>query len=187
VTHLGSGTTVLETEGLLLRTWRSDDAEPFAEMNADPVVMKLLGGPLSRQRSDEMLAQMVAHWADHGYGRCAVQERATGSLLGFVGLGPTRAVPLAVEIGWRLAAHSWGRGLATEAARAVRDHAFDSLGLDRLVSVTRPDNPASLAVMCNIGMRHWTDLDHDGLLVTVYELLRSDRLGPPGVRGGRLP
>jgi RimJ/RimL family protein N-acetyltransferase len=177
VTASGLGDTVVETQRLLLRRWRADDAEPFAEINADPVVMKLLGGPLSRQRSDQMLAQTVAHWADHGYGRCAVQERATGSLLGFVGLGPTRAVPESVEIGWRLAAHCWGRGLATEAARAVRDQAFDSLGLDRLVSVTRLDNAASLGVMHNIGMRHWTDLDHDGLQVTVYELLRSDRPG----------
>jgi RimJ/RimL family protein N-acetyltransferase len=170
------GETVVETDRLLLRIWRNDDVEPFAEINADPVVMTFLGGPLSRQRSDEMFERMVAHWDIHGYGRCAVEERATRSLLGFVGLGPTHAVPGAVEIGWRLASHCWGRGFATEAARAIRDLAFDRFGLDRLVSVARPDNPASLGVMRNIGMRHWTDVDLEGLLVTVYEMRPADRL-----------
>jgi RimJ/RimL family protein N-acetyltransferase len=175
MTVLGPGATVVATDRLLLRAWRSADAEPFAEINADPAVMRLLGGPLSRGRSDEMLERMVARWAVQGYGRCAVEERATGSLLGFVGLGPTLAVPGATEIGWRLASHCWGRGLATEAARAVRYLAFDEFGLDRLVSVTRPDNVASLGVMGKIGMRHWTDLEHDGLLVAVYEMRPTDR------------
>jgi RimJ/RimL family protein N-acetyltransferase len=175
VTHLGPGATVVATDRLLLRAWRSEDAEPFAQINADPVVMRFLGGPLTRVRSDEMFERMVAHWHAHDYGRCAVEECATGSLLGFVGLGPTHAVPGAVEIGWRLAAHCWGRGIATEAALAVRDLGFDEYGLDRLVSVARQDNPASLGVMRNIGMRHWTDLEHDGLLVTVYEMLPADR------------
>jgi RimJ/RimL family protein N-acetyltransferase len=109
VTSPAPAETVFETERLLLRRWRSDDVEPFADINADPVVMTFLGGPLSRPRSDEMFERMVGHWDTHGYGRCAVEERATRSLPGFLGLGPTQAVPGAVEIGWRLAAHSWGR------------------------------------------------------------------------------
>ena len=80
MTYLAPGETVVETERLLLRTWQSDDVETFAEMNADPVVMRFLVGPLSRQRSDEMFARMVAHWAGKGYGRCAVVERGPSVL-----------------------------------------------------------------------------------------------------------
>jgi RimJ/RimL family protein N-acetyltransferase len=160
--------TVVETERLLLRRWRPEDAEPFAAINADPLVTRYVGGPLTREASDALLARSVAFWESHGYGRAAVEDKATGELLGFCGLGGHPATAGETEIGWRLASHVWGRGLATEAATAMRDLAFSRWGLARLVSVAVPENPASLGVMRNIGMTHWRDVEHDGLLLTVY-------------------
>lgn len=168
------GETVSETPRLVLRMWRPGDAEAFAAMNADPVVTAYLGGPMDRAASDALLARTVAHWETYGYGRAAVEERTSGDLLGFVGLGSHGAVPGATEIGWRLVVRCWGQGYATEAALSIRDLAFGAYGLDRLVSVAVPDNPASLAVMRKIGMRHWRDVDHDGLALTVYELRAPD-------------
>lgn len=165
--------SVAETERLILRLWRPEDAEAFAAINADPLVMAYLGGPADRAASDALLARSVAHWAEHGYGRAAVEERATGDLLGFVGLGGHGAVPGATEIGWRLASHVWRRGYAKEAAAAMRDLAFGRYGLDRLVSVARPDNAASLGVMRAIGMTPWRDVAYDGQELTVYELVAT--------------
>jgi RimJ/RimL family protein N-acetyltransferase len=158
----------METERLLLRRWREGDAEPFAAINADPLVTRYVGGPMTREASDALLARSVAFWDAHGYGRAAVEDRATRELLGFCGLGAHPATAGETEIGWRLAAHAWGRGLATEAATAMRDLAFSRWGLPRLVSVAVPENPASLGVMRNIGMTHWKDVTYDGLLLTVY-------------------
>lgn len=160
--------TVAVTERLVLRRWRAEDAEPFAAVNADPLVMRHLGGPMTREASDAMVARFEAQWTELGFGRCAVEDRSTGTLLGFVGLGLHPVVPGDVEIGWRLASAWWRRGLATEAALAVRDLAFGEYGLPRLVSVAVPENAASLGVMRSIGMAHSHDLVHEGLALTVW-------------------
>jgi RimJ/RimL family protein N-acetyltransferase len=169
--------TIVETERLVLRRWREGDAEPFAAINADPEVTAFVGGPMERAASDALLARIAAEWDDRGYGRAAVEERGTGRLLGFTGLGGHGAVEGAVEIGWRLARDVWGRGYATEAATAMRDLAFTAYGLDRIVSVALPANGASVAVMRKIGMRHWRDVTFQGLDLTVYELEAVDAVG----------
>jgi ribosomal-protein-alanine N-acetyltransferase len=145
----------LETERLLLRRWRDSDREPFAALNADPEVMRHFPAPLSRADSDAMVERIRASFEEHGYGLYAVERRDEGDFIGFVGLAQltydAHFTP-AVEIGWRLARHAWGRGYATEAARAVVDHAFGPLGLAELVSVTAPINEPSWRVMERIGM-----------------------------------
>jgi RimJ/RimL family protein N-acetyltransferase len=175
---------VARTERLVLRRWREEDAEAFVALNADPEVMRYVGGVLDRAGSDALLTRLQEGWRRDGYGRAAVEDSTSGDLLGFVGLGPHAAVPGEVEIGWRLAGRAWGRGLATEAAVAMLDLAFDTLGLERIVSVTVPDNAASLAVMRHIGMRHWRDLRHEGLTLAVHEMRAGDPRpkAQPGVR-----
>jgi RimJ/RimL family protein N-acetyltransferase len=170
----GSADEVARTRRLVLRRWRQEDAPGFAAMNADPEVMRYVGGVLGRAGSDALLARLEEGWRRDGYGRAAVEDEATGVLLGFVGLGPHPALPGEVEIGWRLVRRAWGRGLASEAAAAVRDLAFDDLGLAQIVSVADRDNRASLAVMRRIGMRHWRDLTHAGLLLTVHVQAAGD-------------
>jgi RimJ/RimL family protein N-acetyltransferase len=146
----------LETERLILREWRAADRAPFAAMNADPRVAEFLSRPLDRAASDAFVDRIVAHWADDGHGLWAVEVREDGRFIGFVGLTPPNfeaEFTPCVEIGWRLAPDAWGRGYATEAARAALRFGFDELGLEEIVSFTVPANVRSRAVMERIGLR----------------------------------
>ena len=158
----------IETDRLLLRRWRDDDREPFARMNADPAVMEHFPVPLSRQESDLLMDDIEAHFERHGFGGWAAEVRATGEFIGFIGLAIPRfetAFTPCVEIGWRLAAAYWGRGLATEGARAVARYAFETLGLEEIVSFTTAGNVRSRRVMEKLGMTHdpRDDFDHPNL------------------------
>ena len=184
------GRTVLRTPRLLLREWRDDDAEPFGRLNADPAVMRHLGGPMSRGASDALLERLREQMAAQPFGRWAVEHRESGSFLGFLGLGHHPAAPEAPEIGWRLGSAWWRQGLATEGATAVRDHGFGPLGLDRIVSVTVPENVASLAVMRRIGMtpldvREVSAPEDEHLPVVVWHLARDGREPAPSPRADR--
>jgi RimJ/RimL family protein N-acetyltransferase len=148
----------LRTPRLLLRRWRPQDEAPLLAINRDPEVQRYL----NRQTSEAALAalhgSLVAHWREHGFGLYALESREAqqaGALLGFAGVAyPTFLPALAArpEIGWRLARAAWGRGLATEAALAVRDHAFAALGMDELISVIHPENARSRRVAQKLGM-----------------------------------
>lgn len=155
----------LSTERLILRRWRPDDREPFAAMNADPVVMEHFVAPLTRAQSDAFVDAIEASFDELGFGLWALEERSSGALLGFTGLWhqvfPAPFTP-AVEVGWRLARPAWGFGYATEAARASLAYGFDEAGLDEIVSMTATTNARSIAVMERLGMTHdpADDFDH---------------------------
>ena len=158
----------IETERILLRRWRVEDREPFARMNADPVVMEHFPERLSRHESDRLVENIEAHFQRHRFGLWAAQLRATGEFIGFVGLSVPRfeaAFTPCVEIGWRLDAAHWGAGLATEGARAVIRYGFDVLSLEEIVSFTVPENLRSRRVMEKLGMTHdpRDDFDHPNL------------------------
>ncbi|MFI9649381.1 GNAT family N-acetyltransferase [Streptomyces sp. NPDC052040] len=146
--------TELRSERLHLRRWRASDLAPWAAMNADPEVRKHLGEPLTREQSDASVARYREAFDRQGYGWWAVEVRATGRFIGFAGLDRVDDdMPFAgVEIGWRLARAAWGRGYATEAARAVLAHGFDDLGLTEILAVTTVANVRSQAVMRRLGM-----------------------------------
>ncbi len=166
---LGSGETVVETGRLVLRRWRSEDLEPFAAMNADPEVMRwFTSGPLDRERSDALARRLDAGFDADGYGRAAVQA-PDGRFCGFVGLGAHPRRPDDVEVGWRLARWAWGRGYATEAARAWVA-AAPGLGLSGLVSYVDPRNAASVAVTRRLGMSEDHRETWDGQAVSIYVL-----------------
>jgi ribosomal-protein-alanine N-acetyltransferase len=156
---------MLETERLRLREWRAEDREPFARMCADPRVMEFFPAPLTAEESAAAIERGRAHFARHGFGFWAAELRATGAFIGFIGI----AVPgfeahftPCVEIGWRLAAEYWGRGLATEGARASLRYGFDELGLPEIVAFTAAANVRSRRVMEKLGMSHDAadDFDH---------------------------
>lgn len=159
---------LIETPRLKLRQWQESDRAPFAAINADLRVMEHFPACLTRAESDAGVDRICAHFARHGFGLYAVELHHTGEFIGFIGL----AVPdfeahfmPAIEIGWRLAASSWGHGLATEGARAAVAYAFGTLGLRELVSFTVPGNARSRRVMEKIGMTHdeRDDFDHPNL------------------------
>jgi RimJ/RimL family protein N-acetyltransferase len=158
----------LPTARLILRRWRDSDREPFQALNADPRVMEFFPALLTAEETDQAIARIARHFAQHGFGLYAAELIETEAFIGYVGLSvPAFEAPFmpAIEIGWRLAFDYWGRGLATEGARAVVRHAFETLRLPGLVSFTALANLRSRRVMENIGMVHDSDgdFDHPGL------------------------
>jgi len=157
----------LETERLILREWRDADRAPYAALNADPDVMEHFPSTLTEQQSDEMVDRIIAKWDTDGHGLWAIEVRATGEFIGFVGLAaPTWVASFTpcVEVGWRLAKSAWGHGYAPEAARAAVAWGFANLTLphDEIVSFTTVANSKSRRVMEKIGMTHdpADDFDH---------------------------
>ncbi len=159
---------------MVLRRWGPAHLEAYADLNADPEVMRHLGDPLSREQSDAF-ARYGQDWHDReGMGFLPVLRSSDGAFLGMCGLHRHRWWPDDVEVGWRLARAAWGRGYATEAAAAWLDRAFGVLGLDAVISVTTRGNLRSLAVMRRLGMwpREEAEREHQGrrLQLVVHEL-----------------
>jgi RimJ/RimL family protein N-acetyltransferase len=157
----------LETSRLVLRGWEpATDGDAFGAMNADPCVMRFVGEgrPLDRAESDELLDRIAAHWREHGFGLWAVQATdGPGELLGFCGLAVPSFLPAvlpAVEVGWRLRRDAWGRGYATEAARAAVLWGAAELGLEEVIAIVDPRNEASLRVAAKLGMTRGRDRVH---------------------------
>ena len=155
---------MIETGRLLLRQWRDGDRAPFAELNADPVVMEHFPSLMSREESDAAVDRQSAFIAEHGWGNFAVERRSDGAFLGHVGIKPTAEdLPFGgdCEASWRLARHAWGFGYASEGASALMAYGFAQLGLRRVVAFTARDNLRSQAVMGRSGMTRRPDLDFD--------------------------
>jgi ribosomal-protein-alanine N-acetyltransferase len=170
--------TELETPRLRMRPFDWNDFEREAALYADPEVTRYL--PRGPVRPDELydrvqrvLTHFIAHWSDHGFGVWALVDRATGELVGHCGLQylPDRGE---VEVLYLLERAQWGRGLATEAARAALGHGFGGVGLERIVAVTRPEHVASRKVMEKLGMRYEGEVDVYGLRAVRYALSRGE-------------
>jgi len=145
--------TVIETERLRLRPFRADDADELARWLADGEFARHLGGPWPRSRVDEMLGRIARHHAEHGFGALAVEDKATGDLVGRSGLAFHSAWPSDPELGWWIAPERQGQGLATEAGARCLDDGFGRLGMERIVSIALEDNLASRRVMAKLGFR----------------------------------
>lgn len=160
----------IQTERLSLRTWQEADRDAFAALNADPIVMKDLGGPLDRGDSDRKFDRYVKAWESNRYGRWLV-ETIGGEFLGYCGVMPVRddhPIGLHDEIGWRLIRKAWGNGYATEGAQAALIDAFRRVKLPEVLAYTAPDNLRSQAVMEQLRLRRDASRDF-----TIY----SDRVG----------
>ncbi|MFO0882647.1 MAG: GNAT family N-acetyltransferase [Pirellulales bacterium] len=144
-----------ETARLKLRQWQASDLAPFADLNSDPRVMEHFPAPLTREESNAWVGRLKAEMAEQGWGLWAVEVKATQQFIGFVGLKvPKVTLPFSpcVEIGWRLVFDAWGKGYATEAAKAALQVGFEELNLTEIVSFTAVCNTRSAAVMQRIGM-----------------------------------
>lgn len=178
------------TDRLILRDWHGDDLEPFAVMNADETVMEFYPATMNREESDALAMRLQQDMDAIGFGLYAVEVKSTGNFIGYVGLSEVRfpaAFAPAIEIGWRLAAPSWGHGFATEAARACLTHGFSQLGFPELVSFTTRTNKKSIAVMERIGMsrRPEEDFEHPKLPVghpqRPHVLYKIENPDPPAI------
>ena len=156
----------VRTDRLLLRRWRDDDLEPFAQLTADAEVMRFFPAPLDREQSDRLAVRADALFDVHGHGLWALERLDTGAFIGFTGLAPMpEGIPGSggVEVGWRLAPSAWGQGLATEAATAALRFAFAELMLAEVNSITAVVNIRSRKVMERLGMQLADEFDHPRL------------------------
>jgi RimJ/RimL family protein N-acetyltransferase len=169
----------IETERLLLRQFRELDIDAFAEICADPEVMRYIGEfkPLDRMGTWQVMARHLGHWQLRGYGMWAVEEKATRRLLGRVGLWKPEGWP-DLEVGWMLHRASWGRGFATEAGRAALDAAFRVLGADHVISVIHPQNTPSIRLAERLGETFERTWVLHGLELGLYGIRKSAFLSP---------
>ena len=161
--------TTLETGRLVLRPLTGDDFEEYAAMMADPEVGEFLGaeGGMSREVAWRNLAMVIGHQEIRGYSTWAVVEKDTGRLVGRVGPWRPEGWP-GLEIGWCVSRDSWGKGYATEAARAAVAFCFDELGADEVISLIRVENVRSVRVAERIGHTYLRDGDVMGVPCRVY-------------------
>jgi RimJ/RimL family protein N-acetyltransferase len=146
----------LTTDRLVMRAWRDDDLESYAAMTADPEVMRFMGGPIDAQDAWRQVALFVGHWDLRGYGFWAIERE--GELIGRVGLWQPHGWP-GLEVGWLLARDAWGRGYATEAARACVRHGFEELGIEKIVADVLPGKVQSMRVLEKCGFERVADLE----------------------------
>jgi RimJ/RimL family protein N-acetyltransferase len=158
----------LKTERLLLRPFERRDHAAYAAINADPETMRYFEAPFSRAESDASIQRSHEGLAKKGFHFLAAELKSTGELAGVIGIGrfdeiTREAIPghPEVEIGWRLAPHLWGQGLAPEGALACIDHAWQVLHLPELVAITTEHNAPSRRVMDKIGMHYVPTADFD--------------------------
>jgi RimJ/RimL family protein N-acetyltransferase len=170
----------LTTARLSLRPWAPGFENDLFRLSSDERVMRFIGEgrTWSRERNAERHRECLRHWQDHDFGWRAMIDGAD-----FVGVAALNhlgdLVPgieaSAIEIGWWVDPRCWGRGFATEAARALRDEAFADVSAGRLVARYHPENLASGRVMVKLGMRAWGDIPGKGdRPVRVYTLDRTD-------------
>ncbi len=147
------------TERLRLRGWRRGDAPALAAMNADPEVMRYIGsGAKPYAEALERAESLVREAPEDGLGLWAIEEWAieesgTGVFHGWAGLFPLDDTQ-EIELAYRLVTSSWGRGIATEAARPLLAYGFDELRLDLIAAVTAPENRASRRVLDKLGFAY---------------------------------
>jgi RimJ/RimL family protein N-acetyltransferase len=165
----------LETDRLILRMLRESDLDAYAEMHADPEVMRYMGDgqPLARPVAWRNLAMMVGHWSLRGYGLWAAEERSSGVLVGRVGFWNPEGWP-GFEIGWMLRRSFWGRGYATEGARAALRYGFTVLGQAHVISLIHPENAGSIRVARRLGERLVGPTEVNGKPALVYRITRDE-------------
>ncbi len=158
---------MITTDRLILRQWVDADRDAWAALNADPTVMEFFPAPLDREQSDAAFATLRQRIADHGFGFWAAELRTTGAFVGMIGLADRpEGLPISpcIEVGWRIHQAFWGKGLATEGARASLDYAFGVLGRNEVVAFTATTNVRSYRVMERLHMRRMAQtFEHPGV------------------------
>lgn len=161
----------LRSERLHLRRLTVDHLADLVDLDADPEVMRYISGGAANTRAvyeAELLPRMLA-WDDRPYGFLAAHHE--GRFVGWFHLRPSVADAAILELGYRLRRDAWGRGLATEGARALLAHAFDTLGEPAVDACAHPDNAASIRVLLKCGMRRQGTFIHPRIPLEVVHYL----------------
>ncbi|GAC1040693.1 GNAT family N-acetyltransferase [Rhizobium sp. No.120] len=170
---------ITETERLIIRNWREEDRDLAYEINSDETIMEFFPFRRNRAEADAFFDRVQSMIAETGLGLYVLELKESREAIGYCGLMRTDHlepfVPAGtIEIGWRLVARHWGKGLVTEAARALLAYSFKTLGLNQIVSFAVHNNVRSTAVMERIGMHRIEggDFDHPNVPDTHPHLQR---------------
>ncbi len=166
---------VIETERLLLRRLTVDDADDLVALYADPEVMRFFDEVRTRDFVDNEIADCLAHYHSPGYYFWATIHRSDNCFIGRCGLLPQIVEGNAeCEVAYMIARRYWGRGLGTEAARAITRYGFTNHGFPRLISLIAPGNCASQRVAANNGMRYVKDVEINGYVDQLHAIDRAE-------------
>lgn len=165
----------IETARLRLRGYTPDDLDHLSSIRADSVVMRYIGTglPQDEVQSGAWLEKHRVRWEQHDFGMWAVALKGDETLLGWCGLALLDDTP-EVEVGYGFSKASWGKGIATEAARASLRFSFEERNLDRIVAVAMPENTGSQRVMEKIGMKYVKRAHYYGADVVYYAITRDE-------------
>lgn len=164
----------LETERLRLRPMEPDDLDAFHRVVSDPRSMRFYPRPFDRQMTGGWIERVRTSYEERGFGLLAVVERESGEMIG--DCGPAMMLvdgDELVELGWHIRPDRQGLGFASEAGAACRDHAWDVLPIDRLISLIRPENVPSWSVARRLGFRPWRSTLRMGMAHVVWTLERA--------------
>lgn len=166
---------IIETERLLIRPFSMDDVEPSYAMNLDKDVSKYTGdgGVVSKEEIERRISEdVLGDYKTHGFGRLAVELKGENKFIGFTGLKYLADMD-EVDLGYRFMKAYWGKGIATESARACLNLGFESLGLSKIIAMVLPVNTGSIRVLEKLNFEYQKDIVENKQLVNLYELSKT--------------
>ncbi|MEG5263974.1 GNAT family N-acetyltransferase [Pseudomonas sp. JDS28PS106] len=169
---MNSEPLALMTPRLVIRHFQDTDVPALARILGDAQVMRYsVRGVMDERAVGEFVHNCIECYHADGFGPMAVIDSASGNLIGFCGLNAEQVDGAReVEIGYRLDTVCWGRGLATEAVRAVLGYGFETLAIDSIIAIVQPDNVASVKVLHKNGFRHYIHSQYHRLGVRIYRM-----------------
>jgi RimJ/RimL family protein N-acetyltransferase len=174
---------VLETARLRLRRFRREDIDAVFAIIGDAIAMKYYPKTFDRNDAEEWVERNFRRYAEHGYGFFAVTLKDADEMIGDCGIihqsidGKDE-----LELGYHFRRDRWGRGYATEAAKACMEFAFRTLDAEKLISLIRPENMPSRRVAERNGMKIERQIVHWGLPHLVYAMGREEFESPQGLK-----
>ena len=157
---------IFKSERLGFRNWKTNDLIEFSKLNSDEDVMEHFPKPFTKVETADFITRLQNHYSEKGYTYFVTEILETGEFIGFIGMAfqdyACEFTP-ATDIGWRLKKNAWGKGYATEGAKACLDFGFKHLNLDRIISIFTEKNIKSEQVMKKIGMNRVGTFNHPKL------------------------
>ena len=157
---------IFESERLFFRKWKEEDIKIFSDMNSDPTVMEYFPKILTEKESKQLYEKIVMDLDKNSYGLWAVELKNSNQFIGFIGFNYTTFksdFTPCLEIGWRIKKEEWGKGYATEGAKASLNYGYHELGLDEIYSFTSKINQRSEKVMIKIGLNKIGEFEHPNI------------------------
>ncbi len=163
---------IVETQRLILREFQREDYRELFPIFANPQVMKFsVSGCLTVAQTQERIDSFIDSYCQHGFGRWAVVLKEEKQIIGYCGMALEEVdEKKETELGYRLSDKYWGKGLATEAAKATLQYGLNELKLPSIIAVVEPANTASIRVVEKLGMEYTRRTLFHGIIVNIYQI-----------------